>query len=708
MAEIAARILERAGAKVTSGYAFQAERVRIDSAIGVRDWQRAVELLDHMRSRMDGEPTMLRATERRGVWALALARQGRAPEAADWLGRLIRDQERVYGSDRYETAESRGFLGAALFAQDRVQEAFDALVSAVPTLLSPTRFGASGGEDGLRRLSRQAILETWIELLYAVQSNSKIDRKGVDVVAESFRAAEALRGGSLQTAVASSAARAMAVAPQLGDLIRQEQDGKREIVSLNDRLGGLALEPDSDARDKTVNALRERIGVLETERATLLGTIETRFPAYSNLIRPQAPTLEETRAVLRPGEAHVNIFSGEMATFVWAFKAEGPVSFAMTRLGREELTHRVKALRMALDPGDTDLIRGIPDFDVGAAYRLYADVLLPVSSGWSGANHLLVVTNDALGHLPLAVLPTAQVTLVRDASVPYRQFSSVPWLVLQTAFTQLPSANILVTLRRLPRPGGVRGAFIGFGDPQFALGQTGEGSGVRGLRDLRIPRVDQRDIDLARPVAWLDYSRIPRLPDTRDEILAMAKALNADPERDVFLGREASRANVKKLDLSKRRIIAFATHGLMAGDIPGVDEPSLALANPGDGKHGLLTLEDILGLKLDADWVVLSACNTAAGDSRDADALSGLVRGFFYAGSRALLVTHWPVETVSARLLVTEIFQRQAADARLSGAEALRQSMLALMGKQSAPTGGYSYSHPIFWAPYALVGDGGS
>ena len=120
------------------------------------------------------------------------------------------------------------------------------------------------------------------------------------------------------------------------------------------------------------------------------------------------------------------------------------------------------------------------------------------------------------------------------------------------------------------------------------------------------------------------------------------------------------------------------------------------------------TISVSFGLKLDADWVVLSACNTAAGDSRDADALSGLVRGFFYAGSRALLVTHWPVETVSARLLVTEIFQRQAADARLSGAEALRQSMLALMGKQSAPTGGYSYSHPIFWAPYALVGDGGS
>jgi CHAT domain-containing protein len=211
----------------------------------------------------------------------------------------------------------------------------------------------------------------------------------------------------------------------------------------------------------------------------------------------------------------------------------------------------------------------------------------------------------------------------------------------------------------------------------------------------------------AKPAEWMDYGQIPPLPDTRDEILALAKALKADPATDVFLGSQASTANVKKLDLSKRRVVAFATHGLLAGDFPGVAEPSLALANPGGGQHGLLTLEDIMGLKLDADWVVLSACNTAAGDGQGADALSGLGRGFFYAGSRALLVTHWPVESVSARMLVSGIFERQAADGKLSRAEALRQSMLALMQQNSAPAHGFSYAHPLFWAPYALVGEGG-
>ena len=157
--------------------------------------------------------------------------------------------------------------------------------------------------------------------------------------------------------------------------------------------------------------------------------------------------------------------------------------------------------------------------------------------------------------------------------------------------------------------------------------------------------------------------------------------------------------------LKERAVVAFATHGLLPGEFPGVDQPSLAMANPGQGQHGLLTLDEILGLKLDADWVVLSACNTAAGDGNGAEAVSGLGRGFFYAGTRALLATHWPVESTSARLLVTATFEQQAQHPGMSRAQALRASMLQLMNQQ-APEG-FSYAHPLFWAPYALFGDGG-
>ena len=126
---------------------------------------------------------------------------------------------------------------------------------------------------------------------------------------------------------------------------------------------------------------------------------------------------------------------------------------------------------------------------------------------------------------------------------------------------------------------------------------------------------------------------------------------------------------------------------------------------------GLLTMEKILALKLDADWVVLSACNTAAGAGAGAEAASGLGSAFFYAGTRALLVTNWSVHSASARELTTDLFRRQGADPGLSRAEALRQAMMTLLDGPGFVDGAghtvFTYAHPLFWAPYSVIGDGG-
>lgn len=113
----------------------------------------------------------------------------------------------------------------------------------------------------------------------------------------------------------------------------------------------------------------------------------------------------------------------------------------------------------------------------------------------------------------------------------------------------------------------------------------------------------------------------------------------------------------------------------------------------------LIGLDDVLSLRLNADWVVLSACNTAAADGKAVEALSGLARGFLYAGSRSLLVTHWPVETESGKRITAGTFELHVSNARSSKAESLRQSMLRVLATPE-------YSHPAFWAPYVLVGDG--
>jgi CHAT domain-containing protein len=213
-----------------------------------------------------------------------------------------------------------------------------------------------------------------------------------------------------------------------------------------------------------------------------------------------------------------------------------------------------------------------------------------------------------------------------------------------------------------------------------------------------------------------ELAMLPRLPDTADEMRSIARALHADPERDVFVGPAASERTLRTVGLGDRRVIAFATHGLVPGDLNGLTEPALALSAPafagGEG-DGLLTMDEVLTLRLDADWVVLSACNTAAGNGAGAESVSGLGRAFFYAGARALLVSNWPVETTSARTLTTDLFRRQAANPALGRAEALRQAELALIDgaglvDPATQKTQFSYAHPIFWAPFALVGDGGS
>ncbi|MGO9073120.1 MAG: CHAT domain-containing protein, partial [Terriglobales bacterium] len=153
---------------------------------------------------------------------------------------------------------------------------------------------------------------------------------------------------------------------------------------------------------------------------------------------------------------------------------------------------------------------------------------------------------------------------------------------------------------------------------------------------------------------------------------------------------------------------------LVPGDIDGLTQPALALTAPqvaGVKGNGLLTMEKILALKLDADWAVLSACNTAAGAGQGAEAASGLGMAFFYAGTRALLVTNWPVESASARELTSDLFRRVAADQSLTRAEALRQAMMAVLdgpgSVDSSDNTVFTYAHPLFWAPYTLIGDGG-
>jgi CHAT domain-containing protein len=275
----------------------------------------------------------------------------------------------------------------------------------------------------------------------------------------------------------------------------------------------------------------------------------------------------------------------------------------------------------------------------------------------------------------------------------------------------------LGALRRLPPSSAGRDTLIAFGDPMFNEEQAAEASAPVKLASA----VQTRGLPLKRRAApqtesadSVTLAQLPRLPDTADELRAIALALHADPGKALHLGKDANEQSVKKANLAGFKIVAFATHGLVPGELDGLTQPALALSAPkvaGVEGDGLLTMEKILSLKLDADWVVLSACNTGAGAGAGAEAASGLGRAFFYAGTRAILVTNWSVHSQSARALISDLFRRQAVDPKVSRAEALRQAMMGLLdGEGFTDEKGatlFAYAHPLFWAPYSIIGDGG-
>lgn len=153
-------------------------------------------------------------------------------------------------------------------------------------------------------------------------------------------------------------------------------------------------------------------------------------------------------------------------------------------------------------------------------------------------------------------------------------------------------------------------------------------------------------------------------------------------------------------------MVSFATHGLVAGELQGLPEPALVLTPPDEASvdnDGLLTASEITGLSLSAELVILSACNTAAGDRPDGEGFSGLASAFVYAGGQALMASHWPVASAATQILTRQMFDGPQADRAKGPAERLRRAMLSLMRTPGHP----EYAHPAFWAPFVLLGRGG-
>ena len=687
------------------------------------EYQEAVEQVDLTPNRQ-GIGNMLRSQEwnpaRMNVM-LALVMGGRAEEALVWVDGTIGSFSGRLGENHPLTAEMISIRGVAEFMMGKKRDALRTLSKSLPMLVE----SVSGQERNYPAIQRmKVVLETYLALLSEVYGTGTEKELGLDVAAEAFRIADLARSRSVQTALAASSARAAVTDPDLAALIRQVQDAEAKTASLQESLVDMVSAPPGEQLPALIGDLRARLENLTKAKAVLVEEITRRFPKYSAFVSPQPPSIEGIRSSLRETEALLSIYAAQDRIYLWAMKRDGKVAFNVSLMSRKELSEQVKRLRESLDPKPRTL-GDIPPFDVALAHELYKKVLKPVESGWRGAKALVVVAGDPLGQIPLSLLVTEPCSISPDEDTLFENYRKVPWLMRMASITHLPSTSSFLNLRNLP--GGDRGRkpFAGFGDPIFNPGQMAAlGGGKEGPpqsvaargRPVRVRGIrTTEDTDLDRnKQGSLGLSSLNRLPDTAEEIKGICGSLGADAGRDIFLGKEASESQVKSMDLSNFRVIAFATHALIPGDLDGLDQPALALSSPavtGGREDGLLTMGEVLKLKLNADWVVLSACNTGAAEGEGAEAVSGLGRSFFYAGTRAILVSLWPVESSSARLLTTGLFRHQQ-ESGMSRSQALRSSIQVLMDEQSlkdGETGGIvaSYAHPFFWAPFIMVGESG-
>jgi CHAT domain-containing protein len=531
-------------------------------------------------------------------------------------------------------------------------------------------------------------LAPFLKAASALSERNVEERAGLE--AEMLRAVQLAGAGVSDQTIARASARLAAADPAVADLVRQLQTAQRRQDSARIDLANETAKPDEERGSIREAGLVQEVVTASASAEQLQEALLKAFPAYSKLANPGPAELDELRTQLQPGEGLISFTFGREQAYAILITSD---RFVVRKLDLTEaaLAAAVGELRRAFVPR----LGTVPEFDLRDSYALYRRLLGPFDAALAGINHLIVVPGGALASLPLGILVTSN-----PASGGERDYAHAAWLIRRVALSQVPSMRAFISLRAAG-PGRARPAhpFLGFGNPTFA----GTAQPADGKPSALVALALQCRDNGPMPAEML--RALAPLPETAGEVNTVARLLGADGN-SVFLGRDATESKLRGLPLDQYGVLYFATHGLLPGELRCQAEPGLALSppeSPATSKEadGLLDATEIAGLSLNADLVVLSACNTASGGGRfGGEALSGLAEAFFYAGARALLASHWEVPSTATVRLMTGLFERAGPGLARGTAESLRQSQLALLDQPAT-------AHPFFWAAFTVIGGGG-
>lgn len=526
--------------------------------------------------------------------------------------------------------------------------------------------------------------------LEAADAQAKLDPAAAGALhAEMFAVAQLMRDGTTGRAVARTAQRLARDDPRIAPVVSAHEEALRTRDRLGLDLAGELGKPTALRDAARVAKLRADLNVATAKASALEADIELAAPGFSRLTSPQPVAPDELRAALGPREALVFYLTGPDGAFAFLVRRDG-IQAASLAADEEQLADQVRTLRTAFEIAGR---RDVAPFDVGLSHRLYRTLLGPFEAALREVDQLFVVANGPLASLPFAVLATEPPQQAAVAAGDYRQTA---WLARRIATASPPSVRAFLNLRTLAARPAAPEPFFALANPDFGGGPQGNaGNGLGALADACRS-------DGAVPAAMI--RALAPLPETADEVRRVAASLNAGPNA-LLLGANATAANLRRQQLERYRVLYFATHGLLPGELRCQSQPGLALSAPATdvadpADDGLLEASEIAAMRLDADLVVLSACNTAASGARlGGESLSGLAEAFFFAGARGLLVTHWQVPSQQTVLLTTGMFDRLGGNTRGGIARALAASQMALADQAAS-------AHPFFWGAFVLQGDG--
>ncbi len=535
-----------------------------------------------------------------------------------------------------------------------------------------------------------------------------------ELLNEAFVAAQYAQISSAAAALDRVTARFTAGSDGLA-VLEQERDALVvQLAAIDERLTSIVGESGAIDEEQRLALTAQR-----RETSAALDAVEARmaeeFPQYFELTRPRPLAVAETQALLNDDEAMLLVLVADDASYIWGLTRDRATWARAEGLADSALSTKVRALRasMQVDPVDEETAMAALAFDRKAAHALYLELIAPVEDVIGEKPVLLTHVTGALTSLPLGLLLTAP---PEGSDMSADDVAASPWLADRYALAELPSVSSLRALRCLligskadAHPGCARVAvssrharrsggdivLAGFGAPQLIGGQ----GGTRAIRPELAGEIYNgalADTEKLRQMAYLPQAKI--------ELENLQTAFGS--EAAIVIGEQATESSVKQsANLSRAPFLIFATHGLLASEIGSNAEPGLVFTPPPAAERsmlddGLLTASEAAQLDIAAELVVLSACNTAAGDGKPgADGLSGLARAFFFAGARSMLVSHWSVSDDATSMLMQTLFEELRGEDIANRARAMQTAMQTVRDNLD-----YDYTSPRFWAPFTLVG----